>query len=252
MSNSIYLGGNVKSVYAGENIKEIYVGSKLVWGATPEDEFILDDFVLLCNGVTDSGPTVNDGSFGALQHDENGWVASGLTPYFARDNFSGNNGGVQFIYDSLKPVFNHGDSTEWTFDFWFYNTGVPANAYIVGAYNAPRSFCAFEVEKPSINEIGTSVQGSSRRDYCTSNKWHHVAIVKTAGSLSTRAGFFLDGSFIYGYDRTSVVPSDINTLRFRFEGAAGGIRISNIALRNRAVWTSNFEPPVKLYKQKDA
>lgn len=43
MSNSIYLGGNVKSAYAGGNIKEIYAGSTLVWGGKPvADQVIID------------------------------------------------------------------------------------------------------------------------------------------------------------------------------------------------------------------
>lgn len=212
-----------------------------------DGNYILDNFVALYNGVTDSGYAINDGSFGQLLWDANGPIQAPNgqgTPYYARANFSGNNGGVQAIYDELKSVFSDND---FTIELYFYVENQPANNYVFGAYNNDRSFSSAEIliYNSDINRIILSSCGNNVDTLCSSGMWHHIAIV---GKLDVPTYFFLDGT-LFARRSPQLTVTDINKLRFRFDGNAGGIRIAQFALRNYPVWTSNFTPPTLLYKQ---
>jgi hypothetical protein len=214
-----------------------------------DGNYILDNFVALYNGVTDSGYTINDGSFGQLLRDTNGPIVApdGLgMPYYARANFSGNNGGVQAIYDGLKSVF----SSDFTVELWVLvdTNAALDNQNICGGYDSNLNASAFTIANPTwsrstfqltfANSYGVANPGIA------SNTWYHIAI--TANNTDYR--IFLNGTQIK-YEHGLSPRTDTNTIRFRFTGNAGGIRIAQFALRNYAVWTENFTPPTLLYKQ---
>ena len=221
--------------------------------------YIYDNFVALYNGVTDSGYAINDGSFGQLLWDANGPIQAPNgrgTPYYARANFSGQNGGVQAIYDEVKGIFAAGN---WTVDFWYYRDSSIAldnqwlfsigdmsseqySAYITipTGYEAANKFNVLCINGfNNATTVGLSASG-----------WMHIAFVSRQNDTSM--------IYINGGDENSgrkiscpayIRGTDPSTIRFRFYGSAGGIRIAQFALRDYAVWTSDFTPPNLLYRQ---
>lgn len=218
----------------------------------PTDDFILDDFVLLDNGVNNSGLAVNDGSFGELLYEDNGWVDGKPAPYYARKNFSGNSGAVRFSYNNLKSLFNHGDGTEWTFEFWYYANGIPSSKWFSSIRNDNGSSQIVEFSHRYEGQLGISVMGDVPAYPCQEGMWHHIAIVKQPTAFKTRALKFIDGIRVAGGDTAtySGTLADMSIIRFVNDATDVNTKIAQVALRDRAVWTSNFEPPRKLYKQK--
>lgn len=214
-----------------------------------DENYILDDFIALYNGVTDSGYAINDGSFGQLLWDANGPIQApngqGM-PYYARANFSGQNGGVMAIYDGLKSVF--ASNSPFTMELFFYKTSDPDNEYVFYAYNNDRSASVAGIKVINSYSGGIGFEANDNlynlRDTVYNNQWYHLAISCNGSNFY----YFVNGHRV-GYPRVSGTRNDITTLRFRFAGNAGGIRIAQFALRNYAVWTSDFTPPTLLYKQ---
>ena len=218
-------------------------------GRGGDQDYILDNFVALYNGVTDSGYAINDGSFGQLLWDANGPIQApngqGM-PYYARENFSGNNGGVQAIYDGLKTIIANGI---YTMDLWFYYDSdiLLNNGFIFGLYNPGRGHeeCSLRRSSNFVDRFFFTIVDTWEDTFYEGNReWAHLALVVKENTYK----IFANGNLLLSGNCGSHF-TDINTIRFRFDGSAGGVRISQFALRNRVVWTSNFTPPTLLYKQ---
>lgn len=213
-------------------------------------DVILDDFVILKNGVYDSGLSPNYGNFGTVQEEENGFIENGKTPFFLRENFVDDSGYVSFFYDFLNDYFK--DENEWTLDLWikFEGNGLGAPGIFNVSQNRQTDYNYITLNNRTFSAY---IQGSVRNDLRGNNFWHHIALVKY-GAQNKRAYYYLDGIKIIGGDTTSSNPFDIcNSIMIR-KGSApyDNLKIAQIAFRNRAVWKNQeqFFVPRKLYKQR--
>lgn len=242
---SIYNGPTLYNGVGG-----IYNGRGVYKDGAGASEYIEDDFICLYNGLDNSGLLINYGSLGTVYRDSNGPIISpdGLgMPYYDRDKFTASDGGAQAVYNEFKNVFK---DKIFTIDFWFYynNNVVLENAYVIGMYNNDRSVNIFEF---TMKDASHYYVGQSSNKYSmpiTTQTWTHVAFVCN----DTLAYVFKNGVLESTLDYSGISKyNNINRLRFRKTNYNnGGIRISQFAIRDYPVWTSNFDVPTKLYKQK--
>ena len=123
-------------------------------------EYIEDNFFLLKNGVYDTGITPTSGDFGSVQEENEGYIENGITPYFARQNFTANR--IDYLSNELKNFFQ--TNSEWTIDFWIkYGTGSVGTGNIFMLYNNNDvSDTRFKCGISGESYIDTIVQGSSQ------------------------------------------------------------------------------------------
>lgn len=237
------------------SLLKVKFGNRTYLAKYDPGNYIRDNFVVLINGLTDTGYTSLDGSLGALQRDMNGPIVATDnlgTPYFNRRNFVPPAGKdyISLINEKIKTLFT---SNVYTIDFWIRFSGGSNNANqnkMIFFVNSNTSARTVEFAESYYNTPYLWLYGGTVGRISFGNGWTHVAIVCDG----TDAKLYLNGVYTtHKIPNQSYTGTDMvriyNYAQYQLNSNLQ-MSLAQFAIRDYVVWTENFTPPALLYKQK--
>lgn len=206
------------------------------------ENYILDDFVLVYNGLYNSGLIINHGSFGSPISDVTCPI-KGAGCFDLSDIVNDTSlakPSVAWYYQSeFNTLFN---SNAWTFDFWVKIDSSSSGIISMGDANNARQCDFAEITLVSPNKYTIKLFGNDATNVPIQSGWNHVAFIiggSNPGGYVNGTRVVNKGTVPYGSRYSIYIP------KFNISGT----RIANIGLRNKTVWNDTFTPPTLLYKQ---